>query len=710
MRSWPRQQIACLCPPSPSSLPTRCSSTTASSLHTDLILKPSTVAYTTHSFVLLFCFFFLFIDAFRFVPKAVCIVPKPATSLRLFCTRKLRSDQPVGFFGSLSSILANYLAIRSCNACPTFTCRPSSSTSADGSGGSSISSGALAGAIVACLFAVVGALLVFFLYRRRLRLRNARNATVENKPDVPVPAETVLNRPDPTEKTPSQPEPPRPVSPVVSVIDVSPTSPHAAAPPSNLPSPPGNPFDDTQSIQTISTHTNGTNVIPIALASSASTSRTPPRSESGVLPPSSPVRPARPSDLSLESASSSNSLHEPSPHYAHSQRSGSSRASCMTSGSYSSEFLNEAPMIVTQGQGAVRQVLGKVKAEVIQASSASTPSSPLSADGLKAPSVVSRPPVRSPLAASSFGPADVVDEAEEEHVNRRDPFDDQNHSASRAPSVASKKSQAESAFDPEPPSLPWAQRDQSSRPESVSTQAGSIVDISSATRVNVGLVGRHDQKSPYRTTMGKLVSPGSMLSTGESTSLEQQQQMALAHAHAQARAHGLEKAKRVSGTSVVSTTSTRADSILESFPFVPPSPIASRPVRSPPRSPLYQQACNPVRSEVPTPPPPAPLVSSPPSSDSVTESDSALPPLTPPPSRRTLGMSTASQLSTASSGLGNFPFQIDHGGTEGSLPPSLLQGRQRASLDTLALMSDLSSYPLGYDRDEHGSLPPLPKT
>jgi len=671
------------------------------------------VQYTTHSFVFRFCLFVLF-DAPGFVPKAVCIVPRPATSLRLFCTRQLRSDQPVGFFGSLLSVLANHLAVRSCNACPTFTCRPSSSTSADGSGGSSISSGALAGAIVACLFAVVGALLVFFLYRRRLRLRSTRNPTVENKPDVPVPAATVLNRPDPTEKTPSQPDPLRPVSPVVSVIDVSPNSPHAAAPPSDPPSPPqqppGNPFDDTQSIQTISTRTNGTNVIPIALASSASTSRTPSRSESGVLPPSSPVRPARPSDLSLESASSSNTLREPAPHYAHSQRSGSSRASCMTSGSYSSEFLNEAPMIVTQGQGAVRQVLGKVKAEVIQASSASSPSSPLSADSLKAPPVVSRPPVRSPLAASSFGPADVVDEAEEEHLNRSDPFDDENHSASRAPSVASKKSQAEIAFHPEPPSLPWAQRDQSSRPESVSTQAGSIVDISSATRVNVGLVGRHDQKSPYRTTMGKLVSPGAMLSTGESTSLEQQQQMALAHAQAQARAHGLERAKRVSGTSVISTTSTRADSILESFPFVPPSPIASRPVRSPPRSPLYQQACNPARPEVPTPLPAAPLVSSSLLSDNIAEADTALPPLTPPPSRRTLGMSTASQLSTASSGLGNFPFQIDHGGTEGSLPPSLLQGRHRASLDTLVLMSDLSSYPLGYDRDEHGSLPPLPKT
>ncbi|KAG6336607.1 hypothetical protein ID866_2483 [Astraeus odoratus] len=598
---------------------------------------------------------------------------------------------------------------QSCNACPTFTCRASPSTNTSGSSDSAISPGALAGAIVAVIFALLGALLVFYLYRRRQRARSAREPTVENKRDVPAPAETVLNRPDPTEKPSSHPEAGRPASPVASVIDVSPHSPHATAAARDSPTsdrqPAGNPFDDTQSIQTISTHTNGTNVIPIALASSASASGTHPRSESGVLPPTSPVRPARPSDLSLDgSQSSSDSLREPSPRYAHSQRSGSSY---MSGASYSSEFLNEAPMIVTQGQGAVRQVLGKVKAEVIQASSASTPTSPLSTDSLKPPSVPSRPPIRSPLAASSFGPADVVDEADEEQEpGRADPFGDQSLAGTRIQSLASEKSQVDGEFSPEAPNLPWAKRE---RRDSSSTQAGSIVDISSATRVNVGLAGRLDQRSPYRTTMGKLITPGSTVPTGDSASLEQQQRMALAHAQAQARAHGLEKAKRTSGTSVVSTASTRADSILESFPFVPPSPIASRPVRSPPRSPLCQQATNPIVQSTPTPAATTSDSTFPAAQQFDTLSESEMPPLTPPPSRRTLGMSTASQLSTASSGLGNFPFQIDHGGTEGSMPSSTLQGRQRASLDTLALMNDLSSYPLGYDRDEHGSLPPLPK-
>ncbi|KAI6151945.1 hypothetical protein BKA82DRAFT_4105195 [Pisolithus tinctorius] len=602
------------------------------------------------------------------------------------------------------------LISQSCNACPTFTCRASASTSASGSSDSGISAGVLAGAIVAVLLTLVGALLVFFLYRRRQRARRTGNAAVQSKPDMPAPAAAVLNRPDPIEKSPCKPEADRPQSPVASVIDVSPQSVHASGNFENHPAPErhpsANPFDDVQSIQTVTTHTNGTNVIPIALAPSVSTSGAP-RSESGILAPSSPVRPARPSDLSLDGSQSPESLREPSPRYAQSQRSGSSHVSCMSGASYSSELLNEAPMIVTQGQGAVRQVLGKVKAEVIQTSG---PSTPTSLDSLKPPSAASRPSIRSPLAATSFGPADVVEEAEEDNeANRSDPFDDHHRPISRGPLEISNKSRPASGISLEAPNLPWAKRDTSSRPDSVSTQSGSIVDISSATRVNVGLAGRLDQKSPYRTTMGKLVSSGSVPTTGQSASLDQQQQMALAHAQAQARAHGLEKARRVSGTSVVSTTSTRADSILESFPFVPPSPIASRPVRSPPRSPLYQQASSATpQSEVPPPVPASSLTTSQPSS-AVEEHESTLLPLTPPPSRRMLGMSTASELSTASSGLGNFPFQIDHGGTEGSMPSSNLQGRQRASLDTLALMSDLSSYPLGYDRDEHESLPPLPK-
>ena len=550
-------------------------------------------------------------------------------------------------------------------------------------------------------------MVLYFWYRRRTYARNASEKAQEAKVEVPAPADAVLNRPDPTEK----PQPPFPSDPDTgrvftsashsAIDDVQSRGPSATSTVSlnSFPVPP-NPFDDGNSIQTTSTGANGPNVIPIALVSPASLS---PSWHSGSAAAPSPVRPARAPDLTLNdnaSGLSEESLREPNPRYAQSQISGVSRMSYMSNASDSSDFLNEAPMIVTQSQGAVRQVLGVVKAEVIQTSGSPTATSHLSANSLAAPSATSRPSIRSPLAASSFGPADALAETEEEHT-RTDPFGD--HHGFEEPGMTSSESRPVSDVSLQSPRFPWAAKHGDSRPSSVSTQAGSVIDISSATRVNVGLLcPQGSQKSPYRTTMGKLVSPASVASL-QPTSLEEQQQLALAHAHAQARAQGLDR-KRASGCSVVSATSTRADSILESFPFVPPSPISSLPIRSPPRSPLHQ------RFSVPQP---QPLVSEaglllPPAAPEAEEAP--LPPLDPPPSRQTLGLSTVSQVSTASSGLGPFPFQIDSGSNDGSTPPSAFQGRQRASLDTLALISDVSSYPLSYDRDERESFSQLTKS
>jgi hypothetical protein len=549
-------------------------------------------------------------------------------------------------------------------------------------------------------------LVLYFWYRRRARARKASEQAQEAKLEVPASAEAVLNRPDPTEK----PQPAVPSDPgIVRVFtssshsDIDDPQSRGATPTPTTPTPP-NPFDDGNSIQTASTGANG--VIPIALVSpdSASPASLSPSWLSGSAAATSPIRPARAPDLTLNdnaSAVSEESLHGPNPRYAKSQCSGVSRMSYMSNASDSSDFLNEAPMIVTQSHGAVRQVLGVVKAEVVQTSGPPSATSHLSVNSLAAPSMASRPSIRSPLAASSFGPADALDETEEEHTSSRrtDPFGDPRELETHG--VAPNESRPASEISLESPRFPWSTKHGDSRPSSVSTQAGSIIDISSATRVNVGLLGSQgSQKSPYRTTMGKLVSPASVVSL-QPTSLEEQQQLALAHAHAQARAQGLDR-KRISGSSVISATSTRADSILESFPFVPPSPISSLPIRSPPRSPLHQ------RFSVPQP---QPLVSEagPLSSPAAPEVEEAsLPPLDPPPSRQTLGLSTASQVSTASSGLGPFPFQIDSGSNDGSAPSSV-QGRQRASLDTLALMSDLSSYPLSYDRDERDSFAQLTK-
>lgn len=563
-----------------------------------------------------------------------------------------------------------------------------------------------------------------------MRLRRGIAAGREVQKDIPARAETVLNRPDPTEKPAPSPRQHSSVR-VYSTssnttIDLDPESQHSSHHTSlfNPARSNSNPFDDTTSIQTAGTE--GTNVIPIALVSPDShRPRSPASGTNTQLSTTStfPVRPARSPELNLNLDHvnvSRDSVRGTNLAYALSQRSGvsgvSSRNSYMSNASYSSDFLNEAPMIITPTKGAVRQVLGVVKAEMINA-----PGSGQNQDGLKLPSIA-RPAVGSPLASTSFGPADVVKEGEETQV-LLDPFSDEasiNHSVSPSASVSTfghsstgavRDSHSEWVADT--PTLPWARSGDQSRPSSMSTQAGSVIDIGSATRVNVGLKGLSGNyalassqlspnsipRSPYRTTMGRLVSP---TSAGSGT-LEEQQQIALAHA--QAQTYGMDQNRRASTSSAMSATSTRADSILESFPFVPPSPISDRPVRSPPVSPLGQQSFN--GAAPPSPlgqqhiiniAPPSPLAHQ---SFGNNAKDGADGPLPDPPNRRTLGLSTASQFSTASSGLGSFPFQIDSGAStnNGSAPPSAFNGRQRASLDTLALTSDLSSYPLGFDRD-----------
>jgi hypothetical protein len=600
---------------------------------------------------------------------------------------------------------------RDCNTCSSFTCvsQPGASSGSDSGG---VSTGALAGAVVGSLLFVIASVALFLWYRRKSSLTRDTEKT-----DVPAPAATVLNRPDPIEKSLT---PATELSTVKvytnasgSTMDVntespSTTHPYQAQAPTQI-----NPFDDGHSIQT--TGTDGTNVIPIALVSPES-----PRSRTEVLPPSSPTRPARSPDLNLNLDHvnvSRDSLRAASPYSQTSGLSGvsakaSARHSYLSAASYASDFLNEPPMIITPTKGAIRQVLGVVKAEVIQTSG---PSTPLQHETLKPPRLT-RPSVGSPLAAASFGPADMARDSlfEQDITVPSNPFSDE-HSpqpSSGALSNTAANTTFGQSLQPghasngsewtiENPRMPWVQSGDFSRPSSLSTQAGSFVDIGSATRVNVGLspgyatttpLSSGFPRSPYRTTMGRLVSPPT---NGVVGSLEEQQQMALAHAQARAQAQGLDIDRRVSGSSVLSATSTRADSILESFPFVPPSPISDRPARSPPCSPLGQQAFTGRQS-----PAESPRLDPPPSD----QSD-----LPPPPDRRTLGLSSSSHFSTSSTGLGSFPFQIEPA-QEMATPPPAFKGRRRASLDTLALTSDLSSYPLGFDQDARDSFAALQKS
>lgn len=598
-----------------------------------------------------------------------------------------------------------------------------------------MSSGAVAGAVIASVIFLAAVLLAFLWYRKRQRSRSTATPA-DVKPDVPARAEDVLNRPDPNEK-PTVPESQEMhtvriyggasnttinLDPESQGDSVAATHGHSRARESTQ----SNPFADAHSIQSASTGTQS-NVIPIAFVPPGSVSlRSNPSTNAQ---DAGPARPERAPDLhlGLDHANVSDDSLRPDGQYAKSTRS-ALRNSYMTTGSFASDLLNEAPVIVTPSHGHVKQVVGLVKAEVIRTPPGSVYSSGEGAKSTGSLSVASsRPPVRSPLAGSSFGPLEsMAEEQEHDHEQelsiRADPFGDEHspYPASASPSAVSHHSHSattasfgdgEQQWDPQSPRIPWTKRQKEPRPASVNTQAGSIIGatITNASRVHLGL----DQLSPsqrsssnaalvvppssdlphtpvsaalstprsqYRMTSAKIISPMSgsePTPTMPSGVLERQQRQAI---------EDLE-ATRMSRASVVSSTSTRADSILEGFPFVPPSPISDRPLRTPPRSPLAQQAFANANAA---------------SVNGVANKPPATAPL-PPPNRKLLGMSTASQSSTMSNGLSSFPFQIDSGTSsepsEASSPPSSFAGRQRASLDTLALTADLSSYPLGFDRD-----------
>ncbi|GJE87492.1 Opy2 domain-containing protein [Phanerochaete sordida] len=603
---------------------------------------------------------------------------------------------------------------RTCGQCATNQCVPLDDTSSSSSSGG-VSGGAVAGAVIASVVFLAAVMLALLWYRKRQRERRAASSATDDKPDVVARAEDVLGRPDPNEK-PGVPEAQEMHTVRIyggasnTTINLDPESQgdSLAAVHGHNPvrmSTQSNPFADSHSIQSASTGTHS-NVIPIALVPPGSVSL-----HSNSNGASNSTR----SDLNYEHANVSGDTVGTGKQYAKSTVS-NIRNSYMTTGSFASDLLNEAPVIITPSQGAVKQVLGVVKAEVIRTPPGSVYASSEANKSTGSLSVSSsRPPVRSPLAGSSFGPLESMAEEHEEQdiATRGDPFGDE-HSpfpsaaltggSSPAPTATTFTSSEQQHWDSQGPRTPMKKLKEP-RPASVNTQAGSIIGatITNASRVHLGLdqisprrVPSHaflvpassdlphtpvsaplsTARSQYRMTSAKLVAPVTSSETTPTASagfLERQQRQAIEEM----------EATRLSRASVVSSASTRADSILEGFPFVPPSPISDRPARTPPRSPLAQSAFT-GRSVSPSKPAPEA-------------------PLPPPPNRKVLGMSTASQSSTMSNGLGSFPFQIDNGSgadaAEQSSAPSSYPGKQRASLDTLALTADLQSYPLGFDRE-----------
>ncbi|KAI0832817.1 hypothetical protein BC628DRAFT_1310089 [Trametes gibbosa] len=636
---------------------------------------------------------------------------------------------------------------RDCSTCAYAKCISNEDNSGSTTTKSGVSKGAVAAAVVVTILVLAAAVAAFFWYRRRQRLQRNTASEQETKPDVPARAEDVLNREDPHEKASSPP-------PQLSSIRIFSGSSHGTinldpaasdaghSEPSQRGSVQSNPFEDNHSIQTSSTGAQS-NVIPIALVPPGSVGNSSGASAishshdnhnaayAGVLAHA---------DVNLDHVNISNdSLTPRGANNAASARSGyndnntsNNRNSNMTTGSFASDFL-ETSVIITPTRGTVKQVVGVAKAEVLR-----TPPS----DSLSRASTTSRP-ARSPLAASSFGPADVMQETEEdqEAAVPANPFSDNNspYSGSRAsltpsaatfgtpePTYSRHDTPSEANWLQEDPAHLYGQGYNDSRPASVYTQASAIVaDISSAKRVHLGFdqvqampstplsAALSTPRSPYRMTNAKLVSPlvhhSAAIETGGSGNagaLEQQQARALQEL-------GAESGKNRMSMASVMTTSTRADSILESFPFVPPSPISNRPIRTPPRSPLVQQTFANAQDEHHISA--QETVNRARASASSTSMLAAL----APPNRKVLGMSVASQSSTASNGLGSFPFQIESGAsadnTPSSPPPSAYAGsdgssmRKRASLDTLALTSDLSSYPLGFDKANAPPVPQVPR-
>ncbi|TFY68168.1 hypothetical protein EVJ58_g1170 [Rhodofomes roseus] len=624
----------------------------------------------------------------------------------------------------------------SCDACPSYQCvAPQSNSSSSGG----VSGGAVAGAVIASLIFLVLVLGAFWFYRRRLRQRQTAEGGAEGKSDAPARAEDVLNRPDPNEKGP-EPELPSLVriytGTSVGTINLDPASQGGSTTRAldghDRDSAQVNPFNDSHSIQTTSTGTRS-NVIPIALVPPATFVPPSPHTNaqstaatagSTVTSRLAPPRPDRDPSLDI-GVKGIEVSHDAAlkPLDEQSQRTGlSNRASYLSTGSYASDLLTEAPVIVRP-----TRVVGVVKAEVIRTSPGNSPSK----DSLRPPQASNRPPMRSPLAVS-FGPSDVLHEAPEDGhevtAYGNNPFGDE-HSPYNSDNGQGSPAPSQTTFGS--PSSHSQDDTQEHRPLSTYTQAASVIgsvigaEIGGATRVHLGLghlrpnplpsAGEpmphtassgvlHSPRSAYRMTSAKLVNTSPSASAGPTGALERQQQDAMQ----QMEVPSLNT--RISMSSVLSSTSTRADSILESFPFVPPSPISNRPIRTPPRSPLAQQSfADNSRNATPSPVPEPPK--SPPPRDAPPRESLSVPPtsLSPPPRVKTRAMSVASQSSTMTNGLGSFPFQIDSGTSDaasaGSAPSSFM-GRTRASLDTLALTSDLSSYPLSFDRSEP---PPVPR-
>jgi hypothetical protein len=340
--------------------------------------------------------------------------------------------------------------------------------------------------------------------------------------------------------------------------------------------------------------------------------------------------------------------------------------------SASSSILNEVPQIVTPLQANFRQVLGVQRAEVVQLSSAAPSAPPAPPSAPPSPGLSARPPRatqatpgRSPLGRVAFTAGDIEKEAVTKTAGN--PFADPTR---ERPGTAAFGSPTAGGDD--------------SRPNSIISSNGTVLaNIGSATRVQLHQPssGRSTLSSTLSTTVASL----SPVTSPRSPDFRTAGQLS-PPAQRVPRSFDDDTGRRISQSTIATShrTST-ADSILEAFPFVPPSPISMHHTSNP-STPFAQHGFAAQQEQT----------------------DPSL--LTPPPNRQTLGMSVMSATSTTSNGLGGYSFQF--GAPSPALPPSPGPGGNgRASLDTLALSRDLEAFPLQYDgpATPQSSTPFVPK-
>ncbi|KIM22954.1 hypothetical protein M408DRAFT_332626 [Serendipita vermifera MAFF 305830] len=621
------------------------------------------------------------------------------------------------------------IVFQTCDTCSTAQCIAAPSAPAASTGAPNV--GAIVGGVFAAVI-LIGVACAYKWYRGRRNLAAAaalKRATFEPKPDIVASADTVLNRPDPN------------INIIIEKADQGPGSPVSGrtfedGSPVRF-EPPENPFSDHASIATASDR--ATNVIPIGLvtpssasmlsratgtslgANSTSTpasiaSSTPsgftlhPPSESprsfafsqNQPQPNGPVRPRRGPeiDMRLDLNRPESTLLPPSAPYAASARTGASGISSRSSMlSTSSSFLNEAPQIVTPKQANFRQVLGVQRAAVVQLGS--TPNT--------SPGVSAAPSLRSQRSASTIGRSAASPDGQGPN-----PFGDNDAEADDDASLfhdgrpMSAMSDATSIAN-----IASAQRVQILRPQNLNSTTATLAGEGRALLLPSPLSSSSGVYSP--TITGRSLA-GSNTSTPTGTpraidfrtagQLTPPSQAVPRSFDDLMGAGPPSRPSSLQSFAMTNRTST-ADSILESFPFVPPSPISMHHAQPHPST-LQQQQQQRQQQGLGQ----ANLTAGVHGPSSLrTESTQDVGSNGNKPGRMTLGMSTAS---AASSGLGSFPFQFE-GGEGGrshasTVGPSKLRQQDgdddddtatisqhhgdRASLDTLQLSRDLADFPL----------------